>query len=158
MTHEELMAFRKHISEPIDSKLFDKVELNDGMAFIDCLEVYYLDGRNCGHDCRMIASGLKMADGEVVPFEHEEFDVSLKKFLSELDYPFISQGHLLIEDEINPVEIKTKLCNATRCASIFNEFHCMEDKTYLGNSIEYEKMARIHGESFEETPTMTMNM
>lgn len=158
MHPEEIKAFRELVADPIEQKVYDAIELQDGMSFIDRLEVFYLDGRNCGHDSRMVAYGLKVDDGTVTPFEHEAYDMSLKEFLSNISSPFISNGIFTVEDEINPIEIKTNLCLSAKCSAMFSELECLKDATFLGNSHEYEKMVHILANNSEDEPSMEMNM
>lgn len=55
MTYEELMEFKRNTADAALNKIFERIELKEGMGFIDSLEISYLDGRNCGYDKHITA-------------------------------------------------------------------------------------------------------
>lgn len=158
MTYEELKAFKENIAEPAQKFFFDRIELKEGMGFIDSFEINYLDGRNCGYDKRFVARGLEYTDGKVKTCEFEEFDMPLAEFLKKIKYPFIFDGVLVVSDEDQPIEINTQIWLSKRCAAVFEELSCMDNIECFGNCREYEKMLYIHGETPYEEPAANLSL
>ena len=158
MTYEELMEFKRNTADAALNKIFEKIQLKEGMGFIDSLEISYLDGRNCGYDKRIKACGLEFVDGQVQICEFEEFDMPLEDFLKQIKYPFIFGGTFFVSDEIEPIEISTQIGLFKQCAAIYDELNCLDKAVCLGNSKEYQKMLYIHGETPEEEPTIDLKL
>lgn len=158
MTYDELMAFKRNTADSVQKKSFDRIELKEGMGFIDSLEISYLDGRNCGYDKRITAYGLEYVEGKVQTCEFEEFDVPLADFLKQIKYPLVFGGGFVVSDEIEPIEISTQIGLAKRCAPLFEELSCMADQTFITSNKAYEKMLFIHGETPDEEPVANLSL
>lgn len=158
MTYDELMEFKRNTADSVQKKLFDRIELKEGMGFIDFIEVTYLDGRNSGYDKHFVAKGLEYIDGKVQCYEYKALDVNAKDFLEQIKYPLISYGQFIVYDEINPMEITTQIGISARCGQIFDELKCMTDITSLGFSNEYEKMIYIDGKTPVEEAAIELKM
>ncbi len=158
MTYEELKEFKRNTADAALNKIFERIELKEGMGFIDSLEISYLDVRNCGYDKRIKACGLEFVDGQVQICEFEEFDMPLEDFLKQIKYPFIFGGTFFVSDEIEPIEISTQIGLFKQCAAIYDELNCLDKAVCLGNSKEYQKMLYIHGETPEEEPTIDLKL
>ena len=158
MTYEELMEFKRNTADAALNKIFEKIQLKEGMGFIDSLEISYLDGRNCGYDKHITACGLEYVDGKVQTCEFEEFDVPLADFLKQIKYPLVFGGVFVVSDEIEPIEISTQIGLAKRCAPLFEELSCMADQTCITSNTAYEKMLFIHGETPDEEPVANLSL
>lgn len=158
MTFEELKKFKENIAASSQKKMFDRIELKEGMGFIDSLEINYLNGRNCGYDKRIKACGLEFVDGKVQICEFEEFDMPLEDFLKQMKYPLIFGGPFFVSDEIEPIEINTQIGLYKQCAAIYDELNCLDKAVFLCNSREYEKMIYIQGETPDEEPTIDLKL
>ena len=158
MTYEELKAFKANTADSAQKRRFDRIELKEGMGFIDSLEINYLNGRDCGYDKRIKACGLEFVDGKVQICEFEEFDMPLEDFLKQIKYPLIFGGTFFVSDEIEPIEINTQIGLFKHCAAIYDELNCLNKAVCLGNSREYEKMIYIQGETHDEEVTIEIKM
>ena len=144
MTPEEIKAFKAAVADPVMENLMKRTVLSNGLRFVDRLDISYLDGRSCGTDSVFKASGLSYQDGTVKPFEHEVFDTDFAEFLNSLkDCTFILDGTAFIFDELNEMEILTKIRTLSCCAVLFADLAQMRDVTYSFENPEYLKMRFI---------------
>ena len=65
MNSEELLQFRESVAFPALKKLFERTDIPDGFCCINELSVSFLDGRSCGVDSEIKATGLLFKNGEV---------------------------------------------------------------------------------------------
>lgn len=149
MTHEELMMFKKEVADPRMREIFAKTEIPEGMCCIDKVEIGFLDGRSCGFESVIEASGLQYANGKVQEFKYSETDVSVDEFVeAHKGCAFISDGALRVYDELDQFEINTALWNHARCGKVFDGLEGLEKLDFRSQSIEFEKMKAI----FEGSP------
>ena len=158
MTYEELKEFKRNTADAALNKIFERIELKEGMGFIDFIEVTYLDGRNCGYDKHFVAKGYEYIDGEVRRYEYEALDITAKEFLEQIKYPLISYGQFIVYDEINSMEIVTHIGVSARCGQLFEELESMKDIKPLSCSEEYEKMNRIYDKKTVEEPSIELKL
>ncbi len=158
MTYDELMELKRNTADSVQKKSFDRIELKEGMGFIDSLEINYLDGRNCGYDMHIVARGLEFKDGKVETFEIEKLDVPFDEFIKDIKYPFISTGVLMVTNEIWKVELLAEIGSCKRYSILFKELSCMADQTFITSNTAYEKMLFIHGETPDEEPVANLSL
>lgn len=93
MTPEELKRFKEEVADPRMREIFDNTVIPEGACFIDKVEIGFLDGRSCGFESVIEASGLQYADGKVQEYQYSETDVSVDEFVeAHKGCSFISDG------------------------------------------------------------------
>lgn len=149
----DLEYFRDHVAIPRMMQLFENTEIPEGACYIDDLQVSYLDGRNCGHESLIEASGLSYKGGKVEKYHFSECDISLNDFLvSHKDCVFLSDGQLLVADELQEMELRTYIRNKQDCEKLFPLMKCEQDMKYEFTSIVYEKMKYLLNTQEKEVP------
>lgn len=149
MTPEELKRFKKEVADPRMREIFAKTEIPEGMCCIDKVTIGFLDGRSCGFESVIEASGLRYADGKVQAYEYSETDVSVDEFVeAHKGCAFISDGALRVYDELDQFEINTAIWNHGRCGKAFDGLEGLEKLDFRFQSMEFEKMKAI----FEGSP------
>ena len=119
MNYDELMKFREQVAEPRLQSLLDETVVSEGLCCIDNLEICFLDGRSCGTDYHIMASGLICHNGQIERYGFDEYDVSVSEFVDmHKDCVFISDGVLCLEDEVSEFEVHTKIRNMSMFVSI----------------------------------------
>lgn len=141
MHPNDLKEFRDNVAMPRLLALFEKTQIPDGARFIDSLEISLLDGRNCGFDSRIQASGLFYHNGKAEKYSYDELDVSLSDFFTDhKDCTFISDGSLRITDELEEMDLSTRIRNINSCPRFFHWLESPNDINIEMTSIQYEKL------------------
>lgn len=144
MTPEELKRFKKEVADPKMKQIFANTVIPEGACFIDRVSIGFLDGRSCGFESVIEASGLVFANGKVQEYQYSETDVSVDEFVeAHKGCAFISDGSLRVYDELDQFEIKTELWNHLRCAKVFGEVEDLGKLNFRYQSMEFEKMKAI---------------
>lgn len=153
MTSEELKYFAENIANPIMKKVFENTEIKDGACYIDNITISFLDGRNCGFDSRIEASGYSYIDGKAEKFTYDEMDVKLSDFVKE-NMIFISEGNVHIIDEMMNVDLRTDFQNFSNVRGCFfwlNDEPKLDSKLFC---IEYEKTKNMVEEEMTDENSM----
>ena len=141
MHPNDLIQFRDTVAIPCMMKLFEKTSIPDGTCYIDNLEISILDGRNCGFDSRIQASGLSYRNGVAEKYLYDECDVVLSDFLAKhKDTIFISDGSLRICDELEELDLSTRIRNIRDCGRFFYWLESPKEIKIELVSIQYEKL------------------
>ena len=144
MHPNDLTEFRDNIANPRLLQLFEKTSIPEAARYIDKLEFSSLDGRNCGFDSRIQASGLCYHNGRAEEYVYDECDVELADFFAEhQDCVFISDGSLRIYDELAEMDLSTRIRNMGACDRFFHWFESPKDFAPVLTSIEYEKLCYL---------------
>lgn len=140
MHPNELKQFRRNTADPRMKQLFEETQIPDGTCFIESLEIDRLDGRSWGYDNHIQASGLLYRNGQTEEYFYDEADVDLKSFFdSHKDCIFISDGNLRIGDELEEMDLSTRLRKINTCEKYFSWFHAPTSINIEMFSIQYEK-------------------
>lgn len=140
MHPNDLKEFRDNVAMPRMMQLFANTEIPDGACYIDNLEFGFLDGRSCGVDSHILASGLVYRDGRAEKYVYDEYDVDFNSFfLAHKDCVFISDGKLRINDDLDEMELNTRIRNIEACKKFFPWFDISSEIKYEMSSIQYEK-------------------
>lgn len=141
MRPNELKEFRNNVAMPRMMQLFENTEIPEGACYIARLELEFLDGRSCGVDSHIMASGVVYRDGRAEKYTYNDYDVDFNSFfLAHKDCVFISDGYLRVYDELDDMEINTKIRNIETCKNIFPWFDISSEIKYEMSSIQYEKV------------------
>lgn len=155
MNVRDLESFRDYVANPRMLQIFEKTELPEGVCYIDTLNVSFLDGRSCGHETLIEASGLIFKSGNVEEYQFSECDISLNDFLSShKNYVFLSDGSLFVSDELAEMELRTLIRNLQICEKLFSEMKCHEDMNIEPASLFYEKMKYLFKTKGKESPVL----
>lgn len=140
----ELNEFYNNTASARMIQLFEKTVIPEGSCYIDRVEVTSLDGRNCGFDSRIQASGLFYRNGRVEEYCFDEVDMDLSDFFDiHRDAVFISDGTLRVCDEVQEMDLTTKIRNMGNCDRFFHWFESPKDFAPVLTSIEYEKLCYL---------------
>lgn len=152
MNYSELMEFREQVAEPRLQSLLDATVIPEGVCCIDCLEIGFLDGRSCGVDYHILASGLICHNGQIERYNFDEYDVSVSEFVDvHKDCVFISEGVLCLEDEVSEFEVHTKIRNMSMFVSILPpEYEQTKGLDVKNDFLPYVKMERLFEPSVDE--------
>lgn len=154
MLTRELESFRDSVVTPRMMELLSNTEIPDGACYIDDLKVSFLDGRSCGHETLIEASGLSFQDGQVKAYRFSECDLSLNDFLAaHKDCVFLSDGSLLVSDELQEMELRTVIRNRQDCEKLFPEMNSQVDKNIEFWSLVFEKMKHLFRDQEKESQT-----
>lgn len=141
MNIEDLRQFRDQVAMPRMMQLFEKTQIPEGTCYIDNLEVSFLDGRSCGYDSSIEASGLSYSDGKVEEYRYSEQDVDLGDFLAaHRDCVFLYDGRLSVTDEIAGIELRTCLGKVQESRKLFFQMEGCEAMRIEDAPIAFEKM------------------
>lgn len=141
MHPNDLKEFRDNVAMPRMKQLFDNTEIPDGACYIDKLELEFLDGRSCGVDSHVLASGLVYNDGQAEKYTYDEYDVDFNDFFTtHKDCIFISDGPLCICDELDEMDLHTRIRNIDNCKKIFSWLDVSSEIKVEMTSIQYEKL------------------
>ena len=145
MLIRELESFKHEIADPRIKELLDNTEIPDGMCCIDNLDISFLDGRSCGIDYSIMASGYFYKNGTVQKYLYDEVDVPVSKF-AELhkDCVFIAEGALSVWHELDETEITSKICCLSSCSKMYAELSEAVSLDIKWNCIEYMKMSHLY--------------
>lgn len=152
MHPNDLIEFRETIAIPRMMQLFEKTQIPDGTCYIDNLEISVLDGRNCGFDSRIQASGFFYRNGMAEKYLYDECDVALSDFLAKhKDTIFISDGSLRICDELEELDLSTRIRNIRDCGRFFHWLKSPKEIQIELVSIEYEKLKYLVAKQEKES-------
>ena len=141
MTREELNDFRDEVATPSIVELFTRTQIPEGACYIDNVAIKFLDGRSCGVDSQMTASGLLFLNGEIQRYQFEELDIDLRAFAeAHKNCVFISDGKLEVVDEVEELTLITTIRNMNRCEKIFHQFANMPKFEMAFSPVAYHKM------------------
>jgi len=145
MHTRDLEWFRDNIAQPRMQQLFANTHIPDGFCCIDSLEIFYYDGRSCGTDSEVKASGYVYQNGRVERYTFAQCDMPLAAF-AELhkDSIFISDGSLTIWNELEETEMKSRIRNLAFCSKLFPELSELTNLHIAFNCIEYLKMQHLY--------------
>lgn len=144
MHPNDLNEFRDKVAMPRMMELFKRTQIPDGACFIDILEIEFLDGRSCGVDSHVRASGLVYQNGRAEEYLYDEYDVVYNDFFAaHKDCIFISDGNLRLYDELDDMVLETRLKNIQSCKKLFSWFDISFEINFQMDSIQYEKLKYI---------------
>lgn len=110
MNYKDLITFKETVADPVSKAVFDAIQIPDGFCCIDNMSICYLDGRSCGVDSLIQASGLVFKDGTVEEYTYSQQDVSFEDFVqSQSGHVFLADGILQFADELEELEVKTNI-------------------------------------------------
>lgn len=146
MTHEELIAFRDKVALPKLLELFENTQIPDGACYIDKVAINLLDGRSCGCETQYRASGYQYKDGQVTKYEFDETDIDLGAFCEvHKDCIFVTDGKLIVSDELCEMELNTVLRNINVCGKLFPELANIPEMNMAHAPVPYYKMEHLYG-------------
>lgn len=141
--------YRNEAPSPLMQRLFDKTQIPEGTCYIDHLEISSLDGRSCGFESYIRASGLKYLNGRAEQYLYEEYDVPLKDFFAQhADCIFLSDGALQVNDQVQELSLNTVIRNIGASAKLFHWMESPTDLTMEMATVAYEKLCYL----FDEAP------
>lgn len=148
--------YRNEAPSPLMQRLFDKTQIPEGTCYIDHLEISSLDGRSCGFESYIRASGLKYLNGRAEQYLYEEYDVPLKDFFAQhADCIFLSDGALQFHDEVGEMSLSTVIRNIKAGERLFPWFESPADLTMEMTSVAYEKLCHLHDEAQKSAPSLS---
>lgn len=151
MTPEELKAFKENVAVPRMQEILEKTVVPEGLCILDNLQISFLDGRSCGVDTLIEASGLVYKCGKVSEYFYKELDVSVDEFVNtHEDCVLLSEAKLQVWDELREIEIKTIMQSVSDCAKIFPELYQIGDMKIELSSIVWEKMKSLFEQNMEK--------
>ncbi len=154
MHPNDLKEFRDNVAQPLMMELFEKTNIPDGTCYIDNIEISFLDGRNCGFESRIQASGMVYLNGKAQEYHYEDLDVETSDFfLEHQDCIFVTDGSLRVVDELDEMDLTARIRNLRECERIFHQFTCPDNLKMEMISIEYEKMKHLLS---SETPKVIL--
>lgn len=145
MTSDELLQFRDSVAFPAMKKLFEATVIPEGFCCINELSVSFLDGRSCGVDSEIKATGLLFKNGEVEEYEFCEIDMDFAEFVeSHKNCVFMADGTLKFCNELDEFEINTVIRQFDLCARICPDLesyvHLNLASSTSEKGIQFEKM------------------
>lgn len=145
MKPEELLQFRDSMAFPAMKKLFETTVIPEGFCCINDLSVSFLDGRSCGVDSEIKATGLLFKNGEVEEYEFCEIDMDFAEFVeSHKNCVFMADGTLRFRNELDEFEINTVMRQFDLCARICPNLeayvHLNLASSTSEKGIQFEKM------------------
>lgn len=141
MHPNDLKVFRDNVAMPRMMQLFVNTEIPDGACYIDNLELGFLDGRSYGVDSHIMASGLVYRDGRAEKYTYNDYNVDFNDFFTlHKDCIFISDGKLRINDDMDEMDLYTKIRNIETCKKIFPWLDISSEIKVEMTSIQYEKV------------------
>lgn len=144
MTPNDIKHFKKEIADPRMRDIFANTEIPAGSGYIDSLNIQFLDGRSCGVESVIEASGVVEKDGKIEKFDFYAQDITVAEFANEhRDYFFLGEGNFRVFDELDDLEINGKMWNYGRCTSIFQELASLNDLSFISPDFVYMKMNAI---------------
>ena len=153
MLVRELEEFRDRVAIPRMQKLLDSITIPEGMCCIDNLDISFYDGRSCGTDSEIKASGLRYQNGKVEAYQYDEYDVSVGEFAAaHNDCVFISDGKLCIWNELEETEIRSLIRNLDSCAQLFPELKESANINIRTDVMEYVKMQHLYKTEAQREP------
>ncbi len=141
MLTREIESFRQEIADPRIKELLEITEIPDGMCCIDNLDISLLDGRSCGIEYSIMASGYYYNNGTVQKYLYDELDVPVSKF-AELhkDCVFIAEGTLSVWNDLDETDITSKICHLNSCSKMYAELAEASSLDIRRRCFEYIKM------------------
>lgn len=147
MKYEELKTFKKAVAEPRMKQIFANTEIPKGMVYINELGVSFLDGRSCGFETRIVASGYEYKDGKVCEYCYDELDVSFDEFVRlHKNAVFSADGDFKVEDELDNLSVRTNIGNHSRCAVLFPDLTVAKELNIESRSLEGLKMEALYAD------------
>ena len=144
MHPRDLEHFRDHVAIPRMMQLFEKTHIPEGTCYIDKLEIGFLDGRSCGHETYFEASGMTYRSGKAEEYLFSMCDISTEEFFSmHKDCIFMADGDLLVSDELEDMELRTRIRNIEACQKLFPMMEAPKDMQTEFASIAYEKLKHL---------------
>lgn len=141
MHPRDLIQFRDNVAVPRMKQLFEQTPIEEGACFIDDLEIARLDGRSCGFDNHVSAAGLLFRNGVAEEYSYDECDVEFSDFFAEHKHCiFISDGKLCVADELDELDLRTRIRNIGDCGRFFPWFVAPSEINIEWASIQYEKL------------------
>lgn len=141
MHPNDLKEFRDNIAMPRMMQLFETTHIPEGACYIDNLELEFLDGRSCGVDSHIVASGLIYYDGQAKKYMFDEYDADFNAFFeAHKDCVFLSDGKLRINDDMDEMVLNTKIRNVETCKNIFPWLDISCEIKVEMTSVPYEKL------------------
>lgn len=141
MNYEELKNFREDVAAPTLQRIFDNTEIPEGTVCINNMIISFLDGRNCGHESRIEASGLLFRNGRVEKYEYDELDLEPSEFFNvHKDCTFISDGRIRVKDDLTEMDLSTRIYNLRECGKLFPQLANAPQIYPELQSIVFEKM------------------
>ena len=149
MTPEELLQFRDSIAFPAMKRLFEATDIPDGFCCINELSISFLDGRSCGVDSEIKATGLIYKDGQVEEYTFCEIDIDFAEFVEmHKDCVFMTDGTLQFFNELDEFQITTVMRSFDLCARICPDLEQYVNLDLVSNSsqkgIRFEKMKYLY--------------
>lgn len=156
MTNEELKRFRETVADPRLKQLYDKTEINDGTCYIDSLEISFIDGRSWGAENQIKAHGFVWKNGRSEEYIFEEYDVNINSFFeNHKDSIFVSDGSLVIQDELLSMKMDTIFSNFAECSKIFPELLNIPEIQREYNPVAYHKMMHVNNNQEQRNHNIT---
>ena len=154
MNYQDLVAFRDAVTIPKLMELFENTEIPEGSCYIYELEISYLDGRSCGFDSNIRAAGLVYHDGNVQEYCFDQCDIDVNDFLAaHKECTFMSDGQLRIIDELEELDIVSKIRNLRNCERFFPQLEGLNEFNLEFTSVVFEKMKYLmHKNDVEKHP------
>lgn len=144
MHPRDIEYFRDTVAVPHMMNLFEKTPISEGACYIDKLEIEFLDGRSCGHETYIEASGMTYRNGKVEKYLFAECDISPKEFFASHEgCVFMAGGSLLVSNQLDELELRTRMCNIGTCASVFPMLAPLKNMQTEPGSTAYEKMRHL---------------
>lgn len=143
MKYTDVLNFKKHCVDPVMSKLYDRIKIQNGDGFIDFVDVSIPDYRSYGIDSNIVARGYICIDGAVQKYEFESSDISMQEFIDRHSaFHFVEDGQLIVWDECMETTINTKLSKVELCGKIIDFLNgCILSVEPV--SLKYEKMKNL---------------
>ena len=144
MTPGEIKQFKKDIADPRMCDIYTHTQIPAGACYIDSLNIEFLDGRSCGVESVIEACGVFEKDGAIEKYSFYAQDISVSEFVEKhREFSFLGDGQLRVYDELDDLEINTRLQNENRCADIFKELECLEQLSFVSQDFVYLKMKAV---------------
>lgn len=153
MKYEELKSFKENVADPRMKEIFDRTKVPEGLCVINNLLISYLDGRNCGYDSMIEASGLKYNNGKVEKYSYEEMDVSVAEFAkNHKDCIFLLDGKLQVTNELQEMEIHTVMRGLflSGLPKMYPELEELYGLNFDEPTFEWEKMKHLYSSELKE--------
>lgn len=154
MDAQGLRKLRDEVAMPRMDRLLEDTVAAEGALYIESLELHFPDGNNCGHETLIKATGLTCRNGMAEVYDYSELDVEPAEFLAEhAEAVFLSDGRLVVEDELFEMTLTTRLGNLDRCKQLFFQMENLPKANLeLFYPLEYIKLQKMLAEQEAARP------
>lgn len=149
----DLEEFRDSVANPRMEQLIESTQIPEGACYINQLEVSFLDGRSCGQESLIEATGLLYQDGKVEKYHFSELDIGMDEFLAKHEGAvFVAGGSLHITDELEQMDLRTNLGNSRECGKLFPQMSYTQEMIVEDTPLSFEKMKHLLQTQQKELP------